>query len=236
MMYWVFDSSTVGPQMAKMMQFVPQAMRRFLGEENLGFFTPLGMMSICYSHPFVYSVLMVFPAVLFGREVSSARDKGILELTLGRSVSRREYLATLMIFFLAGLAFIVLCLLAGVGFSIWIYGMENSLLDFIPVIANLFFLFVFLGSMALLISVSAESFGGSVGWMIGLPLGLFMLEFLGKTIALIGAISPINPFSYYHPQTVLTESGFPLDDILILTCGAAVLVVFSFIKFRRIDL
>ena len=232
----MLDSFKLGPQIAQMMQFLPPAVRRFFGEENLGFFTPSGIMTLCYTHPFIYTVFIAFPAALFGREISSARDKSILELTLGRSVSRGEYLATLVVFFLAGLVFTALCVVVGVWISIWIYGMENSLLDFVPVIANLFFLFVFLGSMALLISVSAENFGGSVGWMIGLPLGLFMLDFLGKTIAFIGGISFINPFSHYRPQTALMEKLYPFSDMLILTGGAVVLVVFSFIKFRRRDI
>ena len=236
MLYWVIASPAMASQVSQIMRLIPPAMRKVLGEENLGFYTPLGLMSLGYTHPFIYVLYLAFPSALFSREIASARDKGILELILSQPLSRRRYLSTLVIFFLAGMIFIAGCIVGGVALSLMIFDIQLSLNVFLPVIINQLVVFAFWGAVSLFVCAVSNSSSTATGWMVGLPLLMFFLDFLGRTIKIVGAISFINPFYYYNPQTILTHTNFPLSDVLILAVSALLVTILSFYLFYRRDL
>lgn len=236
MIHWFFAYSARIQLSSQFFQLLPPQLKAFLGEEELGFLSPLGMMSIGYTHPMIFTLFTVFPASLFGREIASSREKGILELTLGRPISRTDYLLTLMTFYLAGLAYLGLSIIIGSWVSLQVFNLPHSAAAFFPVVLNLVCLFVLVGNVSMYICVKANIFSRAIGGIIGFTLGLYFLEYIGRTIPLIGKTSVINPFHYYRPQSILAAGEYPLLNMIILVLGGAVFFIMSVYRFRRRDL
>lgn len=233
---WMVAASKLGPQTGQLLSLLPPAIRKFLGEETLGFFSPLGLMTIGYSHPFVYAFYFIFIISLFAREISSAMEKGTLELTLSRPLSRSSYLLTLNAFFISGLSFLFLCMFGGAALSIHVFSIKVSPANILPVIVNLFCLAFCMGGIVSLICVSAKTMVQASGWAIGVGLGLYLQEFIGRSVGILGTVSPVNPIHYYRPQPALTSGEYPWGSMLILAAAGIVFFTASFFIFKRRDI
>ena len=234
--HWVLVSSVIGDSIGQLLRLLPPQMRAFLGEETLGFLSPLGFISISYTHPFLFVLFTIFPISLFNREISSSSEKGTIELTLGRPVSRSCYIITLAIFFLCGLIFLSLCQAIGVIISLHSFPVHYPFKTFLPAIINFACLFIFIGFMSMLISVSSKHGSKAAGTVIGFTLGLYFLEYIGRTIKFIGATAYFNPFHYYRPQNILSTGNFPSVNLLVLALSGLILFAISVYRFKRRDL
>jgi len=234
--HWVLISSVIGDSIGQLIKLLPPQMRAFLGEDTLGFLSPLGFISIGYTHPFLFVLFTIFPATLFTREIASASEKGTIELILGRPVSRSCYAFTIGIFFLCGLVLLSLCQTLGVVISLHSFPVNYPFNTFLPAIINFAFLFIFIGFMSMLISVSSRHGSKSAGAIIGFTLGLYFFEYIGRTIKFIGMTSYFNPFHYYRPQHILSTNNFPTGSLLILALSGLVLFAISITIFRNRDL
>ena len=235
LMHWFLASSALGQFSLQMLQLLPPQVRSFLGDEGGGFLSQMTVISIAYTHPFIFVLFTFFPANLFSKEISSAREHGILELTLSRPISRSSYLSALAIFFFLGCFLLCLCLTVGVAFSLSIFDFEQGLRVFLPVIGNLFCLFLMFGSLFLLINTAAGNHHKAVGWMVGFILGFYLLEYIGRSIKFIGQFSVINPFHYYRPQSILSGGEIPWGNMAVLTAAGVILFLAGLVVFRRRD-
>jgi len=235
-MHWFMISSSMAQGIAQFVKIAPPAMRRFFFEDNFGFTTVQSLLSLAYTHPFILFLFIAYPALFFHREICSAQEKGILALTLSKPISRASYLVNLIISSLLNIIALGFAAAAGVILSYYIYNTAGgALTNFMLAIINLVLLALFLGGLALLIAVCATNSGQATGWMIGLPLALYLLEFLGKSMKQIAFLSPFNPFHYFNPQKVLYEGKISYEDAGFLMGGAIVLSGLSFFSFRRKD-
>ena len=234
--HWVLIASPIGDSVGQLVKILPPQMRAFLGEESLGFLSPLGMLSFGYTHPVLYVLFTTFPASMFNKEIAVSSEKGIIELTLGRPISRTSYSMTITLFFLSGLIFMSLCQAAGVFISLKSFPVGQSFETFLPIIVNFTCLFIFIGSMSLYFSVLSEHGSKALGSIIGFTLGLFFLEYLGRSIKSMNFTLFINPFHYYRPQTTLSSGEIPYLDMGLLLVGGIVLLVLSIIQFKKRDL
>lgn len=202
----------------------------------MGFFSPIGLITLGYSHPMVYTLYFIFIISLFTREVSAAVEKGTLELTLSHPLSRASYLLTLGAFFSAGLLFLCLCMFGGAAFSFWLFSIDISRTVIVPVIVNIFGLAFCFGGLVSLICVSSGTMSRAMGWSIGISIGLYLLEFIGRSVKVLSVFSPVNPIHYYRPQPILSSGAYPWWDILLLAAGGLVFFTASFYIFRRRDI
>jgi ABC-type transport system involved in multi-copper enzyme maturation permease subunit len=217
-------------------KIAPPSMRRFFLEDGFGLATPLGLMSLAYNHPFILFLFFSFPALFYHGEISSAREKGILALILSKPIARSNFLLNLLLAEILGIILLGLSCAIGVMVSFQAFNVTDPLTNFLLAIVNLIFLTLFLGGISLAIAVLTVNAGQATGWMIGVPLILYLLEFVGKSLKQIAFISPINPFHYYNPQKVISVGRIAGEDAGFLIAGTIVLTGLSFIGFRRTEI
>ena len=236
MMHWFISASEMSKMFSQFMMVAPPAMKNLLGGDTLGFFTPMGMLSIAYSHPGIFFIFLIFPSTFFNREIAAAREQGILALLLSRPVSRNVYLFNLTVLLTAGMIFLGLMTIAGVKLAFILYGIGQPFLPFFHVIVNVSCLMFFLGSMAMFISIVVNSSSSATGWMVGLPLTLYLLEYISRTVKPLKFTGVVNPFHFYQPQNTLSNGHCSGLNCLILVAGGICLIIASFIAFRHKDI
>jgi ABC-type transport system involved in multi-copper enzyme maturation permease subunit len=236
LIHWFLLSSMLGDIPQQFFKLVPPQFKAFLGDEGLGFLTPLSMVTIGYTHPFIYVLFTAFPAVVVHREISSSIFTGIMEFSLARPVSRTVYLLTVFIFMVFGLIILGLCLIVSTYISLLLFGISSDLTPFLLIVINLVCLFFLLGNLFLMVGVWLKSNTKVTGYIIGIALGVYLFEYLGRSIKLIGYTSVINPFHYYRPQTILSESIFPTGDLVLLIAVGLVFFALALYKFKLRDI
>lgn len=236
LIHWFLSSSMLGDIPQQFFKLVPQQFKAFLGDEGLGFLTPLSMVTIGYTHPFIYVLFTAFAAIVIHHEISSPLTTGIMEFTMARPVPRTVYIFTVFLFLVFGLLILGLCLVVSTYISLLLFKIHSSLTPFLPIVLNLVCLFFLLGNIFLLIGVMVKSSMKASGYIIGISLGLYLFEYLGRSIKLIGYTSVVNPFHYYRPQLILSENIFPTGNILLLLAGGLIFFALSLYKFKKRDI
>ncbi|MBC8204216.1 ABC transporter permease subunit [bacterium] len=235
MVHWLVASSEFSAQSMKLVHMLPPAFKKFMGE-NMGLLSPLGFVALGYTHPMVYTIFAAFPAGLFGREIITAREKGTIELTLCRPLSRTEFIMTTLFFFICGLIFIGIMQIFGVWLGLLVFRIEHPLYIFFPVVINLCCLFITIGGYTMLISASAKELSKALTLIIGLTVGLYFLEFICSNIEAVDFLRIVNPFYYFKPQKILGNGGYPWRDMAVLTGAGLIFIADSFRRFRRRDI
>jgi ABC-2 type transport system permease protein len=178
-------------------------------------------------------VAIGFPATAIAGE----REKGTLEVTLSRPISRRGLLATL---FLAGALFLAILLalqLAGsyVGAYLTDVGDELEMARMAQVWLSGWLLFVAFMSLAFAASVMSDR----VGPALAIPLAFVLLNYLANAIGSIwpdaGWLQDWSMFNLVKAQSILDE-GLAVSDVTIMAGFAVVLIAFAAFSFPRRDI
>jgi ABC-2 type transport system permease protein len=200
-------------------------------------FSLQGTIAMGFSHPFTLLLLGVIAVVFPALAIAGERDKGTLEVTLSRPISRRGLYATL---FLAGVGFLallvaVMILTTGVTLALVGFGGEVS----VGQLAQLWFadVLLFVAIMALAFAVSIES--DRAGPAIGLPAVFVLLNYLAFAI---GSIWPdmrwLHDYSIFNllKARPILDGGVAASDLLVMLSFAAVFVAIAWYRFPRRDL
>ena len=129
-----------------------------------------------------------------------------------------------------------LCQSLGVYIGLKSFPFDYPFSTFIPAIVNFTCLFTFIGFLSLLLSVLSEHGSKATGTIIGFTLGLYFLEYIGRSLKWVGATSVINPFHYYRPQSILSSGETPFLDMTLLVIGGIILFILSIVQFKKRDL
>ena len=200
-------------------------------------FTLPGTIALGFVHPFTLLLMGIVAIGFPATAIAGEREKGTLEVTLARPISRRGLVATL---FVAGLVFLALLLalhLLGSYVGASITGVSDEL-D-VGRMAQLWLcgwlLFVAFMSLALATSAMADRLGPALG----VPLAFVLVNYLANAI---GSIWPdaawLQDWSMFHlvkAQQVLTQ-GLMLSDIAITAGFAVVFVACTLVAFPRRDI
>jgi ABC-2 type transport system permease protein len=200
-------------------------------------FSLQGTVAMGFSHPFTLLLLGVIAVVYPALAIAGERDKGTLEVTLSRPISRRGLYATL---FLAGVGFLallvaVMILTTGVTLALVGFGGEVS----VGQLAQLWLadVLLFAAIMALAFAVSVES--DRAGPAIGLPAVFVLLNYLAFAI---GSIWPdvrwLHEYSIFNllKARPILDGGVAASDLLVMLAFAAVFVAIAWYRFPRRDL
>ena len=226
-----------GVEMAEFIESIPffsQIASNF-GGGNV--FSLNGSLSIAYTHPFTLLLIGIMAIAFPALAISGERDRGTLEVTLSRPISRRGLLATLLF---AGLVFVfallsVLTITTGItGYAVG-FGDEiayDHLLQ-LWLAAGL----LFAGFMALAFAVAVES--DRAGPAIGIPAVFVLLNYLAWAIGGIwpdvGFLEDWSMFSLLEAQKVLAE-GVAAGDLAVMLAFIVLLAGVAFYRFPRRDL
>lgn len=214
--------------------FFSQLMQNFGGGDVLSL---AGSMSIAFTHPFTLLLIGIMAIAFPALAIAGEREKGTLEVTLSRPISRRGLLLTL---FVAGL--IVVIALVGVlviatGVTAFAVGFGDEL-----ELANLLWLWV--GAALLFVAFMTLAFEASVesdrsGPAIGIPAIFVLLNYLAFAI---GSIWPdakvLGDWSMFHllKARQILEDGPHVVDAAVLVLFALSFLAIAFYRFPRRDL
>lgn len=225
-----------GKEIGQMMESIP-VLAQFANFGGGNVFSLNGTLALGFGHPVTLLLLSImaigFPALVIAGE----RDKGTLEVTLSRPVSRRGLYATL---FLAGALFIAVLLAVLVltmSTTAFVVGLGNQLDLGHLVQLWLAGVLLFVAFMAIAFAASVES--DRVGPAIGIPTVFVVVNYLAYAIGSIwpdmGWLEDYSFFNLLKAQSVLAD-GIAISDVVILVGFAAAFVAVAWYRFPRRDL
>jgi ABC-2 type transport system permease protein len=200
-------------------------------------FSVNGSLSMAFTHPFTLLLVGVMAVAYPALAISGERDRGTLEVTLSRPISRRRLLATLVA---AGIACLVVLLgvlvrrLGGVSFRV---GLADEV-DYVR-LAQLWLVAVllFVCFMALTFAVAVESDRAAPA--VGIPAAFVLLNYLAWAIGSIwpdvGFLEEWSMFSLLETQQVLAQ-GAAAGDVVAMVGFIAIFMGLAFYRFPRRDL
>ena len=229
--------SAFGAEMTEFIDSVPlfsQLVNSFGGGNVLSL---TGSMAFAFQHPFTLLLVGIMAIAFPALAIAGERDKGTLEVTLSRPISRRGLLLTL---YVAGVVFVavlvgVLALTTAVtavavGFG---HEVEFDNLAQLWLVSGL--LFVAFMAVAFVVSVESDRAAPAIG----IPAIFVLLNYLAFTIGGIwqdvAVLADWSMFNLLKAQQVLDE-GAALSDIAVLAAFIALFVAIAFFRFPRRDL
>ncbi len=229
--------SAFGREMGEFIDSVPffrQIASRFGGGDLVSL---NGSMAMGFQHPFTLLLVGIMAIAFPALAIAGERDKGTLEVTLSRPISRRGLLGTL---YLAGSVFVtvligVLVVTTGVTAIVVGFGSEVEFWH----LAQLWLTgsLLFGCFMALAFAVSVES--DRAGPAIGLPAAFVLLNYLAFAIGGIwpdvGVLEDWSMFNLLKAQDVLAD-GVALTDLAVMLGFIAILAAIALYRFPRRDL
>jgi len=226
-----------GVEMTEFIESIPFFSQIASGFGGGDMFSLNGSLAMAFTHPFTLLLVGIMAIVFPALAISGERDKGTLEVTLSRPISRRGLLATL---FFAGVVFVfiplgVLALTTGVTGYLVGFGneIEYAHLAQLWIAAGL----LFTGFMALAFAVAVES--DRAGPAIGIPAVFILLNYLAWAIGGIwpdvGFLEDWSVFSLLETQSVLAD-GAAASDVIVMLAFIVLFAGIAFYRFPKRDL
>ncbi len=229
--------SAFGSEMSEFVDSVPffsQMMEGFGGGNVLSL---TGSMAFAFQHPFTLLLVGIMAIAFPALAIAGERDKGTLEVTLSRPISRRGLLLTLNTAGVVFVAILVGVLAVTIGLTSLAVGFGDEVK-----IANMTQLWMvssllFVAFMALAFAVSVESDRAAPA--IGIPAVFVLLNYLAFTIGGIwpdvAVLEDWSMFNLLKAQQVLTD-GVALGDLVVLLAFIGLFVGIAYYRFPRRDL
>lgn len=229
--------SAFGVEMEEFIDSVPFFSQLINGFGGGNVLSLTGSMAFAFQHPFTLLLVGIMAIAFPALAIAGERDKGTLEVTLSRPISRRGLLLTL---YVAGAVFVGLLLgvltvttsitAVAVGFGDEVELANMGQLWFVSTL-------LFVGFMALAFLVSVESDRAAPA--IGIPAIFILLNYLAFTIGGIwpdvGFLEDWSMFNLLKAQQVL-DDGAALSDIVVIVGFTALLAGVAFSRFPKRDL
>jgi ABC-2 type transport system permease protein len=196
-----------------------------------------GSLAMAFTHPFTLLLVGIMAIGFPALAISGERDKGTLEVTLSRPISRRGLLATLL---LAGVVFIfaplaVLALTTGITSYLVGFGQEVEYAHLAQLWLASGLLFTAFAALAFAVAVESDRAGPAIG----VPAVFILLNYLAWAIGSIwpdvGFFEDWSMFSLLESQKVLAE-GAAAGDFIVMLAFIAFFVGVAWYRFPRRDL
>ncbi len=225
-----------GQEVGEFVESVP-LLAQFSNFAGGDLFSLQGTVAMGFSHPFTLLLLGVIAIAFPALAIAGERDRGTLEVTLSRPISRRGLYATL---FVAGACFLamlvaVLVITSGVTMALVGFGGQVTAGQLLQLWLADALLFVAIMAMAFAVSVESDR----VGPAIGLPAIFVLLNYLAFAI---GSIWPdmrwLHDYSIFNllKARPILDGGAAASDLLVMLLFAAVFVAIAWYRFPRRDL
>jgi ABC-2 type transport system permease protein len=213
---------------------IPEQFLRFGGGD---IFSLPGAFALGFIHPISLILNSVFAVGYATAAVAGERQRGTLEVTLSRPISRRTLYSTLLVASLTFLTATTLALTAGGVAGATFEGVRSELsLRTLPLLwLNGILLFAAIASIGLAASVSFDRFAPALGLTLGVVVVSYFLEVLGSLWPDARPLQPYSLFHYLQPKSILT-GHVAASDFVVLALVLAFAVTYSLVVFPRRDL
>jgi ABC-2 type transport system permease protein len=225
-----------GQEVAAFMESSP-LMRQFANFGGGNVISLTGSIALAFTHPFTLLLLGIVAVAFPALAIAGERDRGTLEVTLSRPISRRGLLVTLYVAGVAFLAVLLLVLVSSVLVSTTIVGLghELPLGNLAQLWLAAWLLFVAFLSLAFAVSVSVDRAGPAVG----IPAAFILVNYLAWAIGSLWPdmrwLEDVSMFNLLKAQDVLS-SGMAPSDAIVLVAFTAVCLGSALYHFPRRDL
>lgn len=177
---------------------------------------------------------VTFTALFVAGMVTREMDRRTMEFILALPISRTQFLISRWLVLAGALLTIHLVHLMGVVSALVALGQAGSLVRYALAVANSFLLYLFLGSLMLLVSLFVDDYGTGTGVLLGIGMGLNILYLATADAA--GALKSLHellPFSLYDVQAIITDGDVPWGHMAILGAGALLFLALAVRVFQR---
>jgi ABC-2 type transport system permease protein len=240
LMIWGFITPVVyaqfGAQFRVLMEngLIPEQLAQFGGGD---IFSLPGSMALGFIHPIALILNAVFAVGFSTAAVAGERQRGTLEVTLSRPISRRVLYGTL---FTASVAFVAVTSMAlvagGVAGATFEQVRDELSLAQLPLLwLNGVLLFGTIAAIGLAASVSFDRYAPALGLTIGIVVVSYFLEVLGSLWPDARPVQPYSLFHYLQPKSIL-EGRAAASDFAVLAVVLIVAISYALVTFPRRDL
>jgi len=213
---------------------LPQEFARFGNGDILSL---PGAIALSLIHPISIVLTSVFAIGFSAAAVAGERQRGTLEVTLARPLSRQTLYLTLLAACFGFVGVAIACLLTGGAAGATFSGViaEIDLWRMPTLWLNGVLLFGAFAAIGLAASVTFDRVAPALGWTLGIGLVMYVLEVLGSLWPDAEFLQPYSLFHYLQAKAILTGQTHRIDlAVLAGIIGAAVL--WALVVFPRRDL
>jgi ABC-2 type transport system permease protein len=213
---------------------IPEQFVRFGGGD---IFSLTGAIALGFIHPIAIILSSVFAVGFSAAAVAGERQRGTLEVTLARPISRRSLSITLLLAAAGFVGVTTTALIAGGIAGATFEGVRHELpMDRLPMLwANAVLLFSAIAAIGLAASVSFDRFSPAFGVTLGVTVVSYCLEVLGSLWPDAQPLQRYALFHYLKPKDILLGATPTADAVILLAIlGAA--VVWAQVVFPRRDI
>ncbi len=228
--------ATFGKDLGSFVETIP-LLAQFSNFGGGDLFSLTGMVAMGFAHPFTLLLMGIMAVAFPALAIAGERDRGTLEVTLSRPISRQRLYTTL---FAAGVGFImllaaVLVITTSVSIVVVGFGDEVSLARFAQLWVADVLLFVAIMSLAFAASVESDRAGPAIG----IPAVFVLLNYLAFAIGSIWPdaswLQDYSMFNLLKAQDVL-DRGIAPSDAILMVLFAALFIAIALYRFPRRDL
>ncbi len=217
---------------------LPENVQAMFGENFNSTHTVEGAAAFGLNHPLVLVILSIGAIMIPSRHIAGEVETGTLELILSFPVKRIKLLLNLFISAVVFLFLIIFCALCSSLLSISIFHQLTFglFVKMLKIGCNLWLLFVFIMSLAMVLS-SFEKEGNKVGIRVaGIALVFYLLHYLSSLWDAIRFTKPFNIFTYYQPEDLMTGQRSFLLHFMVLSSLILLCLLSSIYQFNRRDI
>ena len=213
---------------------IPEQFVQFGGGD---IFSLPGSIALGFIHPISLILNSVFAVGYSTAAIAGERQRGTLELTLSRPISRRTLYGTLFVASFTFLAATTMALIAGGVAGATFEGVRSELsLESLPLLwLNGILLFSVIASIGLAASLSFDRFAPALGLTLGVVVVSYFLEVIGSLWPDARPLQPYSLFHYLQPKAILT-GHVAASDFAVLALVLTFAVTYALVVFPRRDL
>lgn len=217
---------------------LPERFRMVVNENLISQLTLGGGAAFGFSHPIMMVLLAINAVSIPARHVSGAIEDGSMELILAHPIPRTRLLLSLwgatavvnLLVVCGGLfgSILALAVFHGLG--------GGFLVKLLGIGANLWVLFLLVQSVAMLASAYGGKGSKPALWTAVVVMTFYVMHFLTPLWDALEVTKPLNIFSYYQPQKLMSGGGDIGRDVLVLAALTGVCLLLSVHQFNRRDI
>jgi len=217
--------------------WVKAFLQAMVGADMTEGFSPTGITSFAFSHPFTWVVLVTFMLTLTSGVLVGEVDRGTMDLLAGLPVSRTAiYASTSAVIVLMGLP---LCwaMWSGIALGRRAVGDDDIAMDRMQAVAwHLFVTYVYVACFAMAVSAFSKRRGNAIAFAFAAIFGSFVLNFLCAMWPAARTVEWLSFLHFYTPLPVARTGEIIQKHMLILLIGAAAWWTLGLVVFRRRDI
>jgi len=212
-------------------------LKAMVGADMADGFSPTGMTSFAFSHPFTWVVLVAFMLTLTSGVLVGEIDRGTMDILAGLPVSRTSiYTSVSTVILLLGLP-LVWAMWSGVAFGRRMVGDDEIAMDRMRAVAwHLYVTYVYVACFAMAVSAVSKRRGNAIAFAFAAIFSSFVLNFLCALWPAARKVEWLSFLHFYTPLPIARTGLIKHDHMLTLLVGAAAWWLIGLVVFRRRDI